>query len=56
VEKAKEFGFIFIDSQVETTHMVSMGAELISRKKYLKLLNEAINFPSQKGKWRLAKL
>jgi leucyl/phenylalanyl-tRNA--protein transferase len=56
VEKAKEFGFIFIDSQVETTHMVSMGAELIPRKNYLKLLNEAINFPSQKGKWRLAKL
>lgn len=56
VEKAKEFGFIFIDSQVETTHMVSMGAELISRKKYLKLLTEAIHFPSQQGKWRLAKL
>jgi len=52
VEKAKEFGFIFIDSQVETTHMVSMGAELISRKKYLKLLTEAIHFPSQQGKWR----
>jgi len=46
VEKAKEFGFIFIDSQVETTHMVSMGAELISRKKYLKLLNEAMTHRS----------
>lgn len=51
VEKAKEFGFIFIDSQVETTHMVSMGAELISRKKYLKLLKKAIQFPSCKGIW-----
>jgi leucyl/phenylalanyl-tRNA--protein transferase len=46
VEKAKEFGFIFIDSQVETTHMVSMGAELISRKNYLKLLNEAMTHRS----------
>lgn len=51
VEKAKEFGFIFIDSQVETTHMVSMGAELISRKKYLKLLKKAIQFPSYKNIW-----
>jgi leucyl/phenylalanyl-tRNA--protein transferase len=55
VEKAKEFDFLFIDSQVETEHLISLGAELISRKKYLKLLTEAIHFPSQKGKWRLAK-
>jgi leucyl/phenylalanyl-tRNA--protein transferase len=52
VEKAKEFNFLFIDSQVETEHLMSLGAELIPRKKYLKLLTEAIHFPSQKGKWR----
>jgi leucyl/phenylalanyl-tRNA---protein transferase len=51
VEKAKEFGFIFIDSQVETEHLMSLGAELIPRKKYLKLLNEAMQFPSYKGIW-----
>jgi len=52
VEKAKEFGFIFIDSQVETAHLMSLGAELISRKDYLKLLKEAMQFPTNKGKWR----
>ncbi|MGA2823450.1 MAG: leucyl/phenylalanyl-tRNA--protein transferase [Bacteroidales bacterium] len=52
VEKAKEFDFLFIDSQVKTEHLMSMGAELISRKRYLELLTEAIHFPSQKRKWR----
>jgi len=51
VEKAREFGFLFIDSQVETAHLMSLGAELIPRKEYLKLLKEAIQFPSNKGKW-----
>lgn len=51
VEKAKESGFIFIDSQVETEHIVSLGAELIPRENYLKLLNEAMQFPSYKGIW-----
>jgi len=52
VEKAKEFEFLFIDSQVETEHLISLGAELISRKKYLKLLKEAMKFRTNKGKWQ----
>jgi len=52
VEKAKEFDFLFIDSQVETKHLISLGAELIPREKYLKLLTKAIHFPSKNGKWR----
>ena len=51
VEKAKEFEFLFIDSQVETEHLVRLGAELIPRKKYLKLLKEAMKFKSRKGAW-----
>ena len=56
VEKAKEFEFLFIDSQVETEHLVSLGAELIPRKKYLKLLKEAMQFPSQMAKWQNRKM
>jgi leucyl/phenylalanyl-tRNA--protein transferase len=53
VEKAKEFEFLFIDSQIETAHMLSLGAELIPRKKYLKLLNEAIKgSPPKAAKWQ----
>ena len=51
VEKAKEFEFLFFDSQVETEHLVRLGAELIPRKKYLKLLKEAMKFKSRKGAW-----
>lgn len=51
VEKTKQFDFLFIDSQVETEHLISLGAELIPRENYLKLLKEAMMFPSYKGIW-----
>jgi leucyl/phenylalanyl-tRNA---protein transferase len=51
VQKAKEFEFIFIDSQVETNHLMSLGAALIPRKNYLKHLREAMKFPTHWGKW-----
>ena len=53
VQKVKEYGFHFIDSQVETDHLLSLGAEDISRNEYLKLLKEAIlTTPSKTGKWQ----
>jgi len=52
VEKAKEFEFLFIDSQVETEHLVSLGAELIPRENYLKLLKEAMTHRSHTGPWQ----
>lgn len=51
VEKTKHFDYLFIDSQVETDHMISLGAELIPRTTYLKLLNEAMKFPSHRSIW-----
>jgi len=42
VETAKKSGILFIDSQVETEHMIRLGAELIPRVEYLRLLKEAI--------------
>jgi leucyl/phenylalanyl-tRNA--protein transferase len=51
VEKAKEFEFLFIDSQVETEHLLSLGAELIPRKTYLNLLSEAVQYPKNIGNW-----
>ena len=52
VEKAKEFDFLFIDSQVETEHLMSLGAELIPRTIYLKLLKEAMKFQSKSENWQ----
>ena len=51
VKKAKELQFQFIDSQVETNHLISLGAELISRQDYLTLLEKALKFPTHHGKW-----
>jgi leucyl/phenylalanyl-tRNA---protein transferase len=42
VEDAKRKGLLVIDSQVETKHMAVMGAELIPRKDYLKLIQKAV--------------
>jgi leucyl/phenylalanyl-tRNA--protein transferase len=51
VEKARESEFLFIDSQVETEHLISLGAELIPRKDYLKLLKKALKAPTSVVRW-----
>lgn len=43
--------FSLIDSQVHTPHLESMGAEEISRKKYMKVLKDALKVPTYKGSW-----
>lgn len=43
--------FSLIDSQVHTPHLESMGAEEISRKKYMKLLKQGLKKVSHKGSW-----
>lgn len=42
VEIAKKNGLHFIDAQQSTPHLISLGAEEIPRKKYLKLLKKAM--------------
>jgi leucyl/phenylalanyl-tRNA---protein transferase len=51
VAKVKSYGFLMIDSQVETEHLVSLGAELIPRNQYLELLNQALLAPTRQGSW-----
>lgn len=51
VDRMNEWGFHFIDVQQETNHLQSLGAECITRTKFLKLLKEALKFPVVKGKW-----
>ena len=52
VQKAKELEFLFIDSQVETKHMISLGSEMIPREEYLKLLKKALRHKTCQGKWK----
>ena len=41
----------FIDCQVETPHLISLGATLISRDQFLDELEEALTKPSDIGSW-----
>jgi leucyl/phenylalanyl-tRNA---protein transferase len=43
--------FLFIDAQQSTSHLKSLGAEEIEREEFLKLLQEALKYPTIKGKW-----
>ncbi|MFZ2196947.1 MAG: leucyl/phenylalanyl-tRNA--protein transferase [Thermodesulfovibrionales bacterium] len=42
VEKLKKMNFSFIDCQVATEHLKSLGAREISRKKFLQMLKKAL--------------
>ena len=45
--------FLFVDCQMPTNHLHSLGAIDIGKNEYLSLLSKAISYPTQKGKWTL---
>lgn len=47
----KGLGFPFIDCQQHTAHLESLGAEDVSRERFLEELEEALDFPTLKGNW-----
>ncbi|MEM9676331.1 MAG: leucyl/phenylalanyl-tRNA--protein transferase [Bacteroidota bacterium] len=47
----QEVGINLIDCQVHTPHLERFGAEEIPRSQYMQLLNEALSYPTRKGKW-----
>jgi leucyl/phenylalanyl-tRNA---protein transferase len=51
VDRMTEWNFHFIDAQQRTEHLRSLGARPVSRHEFLLLLKEAVNYPSQTGKW-----
>jgi leucyl/phenylalanyl-tRNA--protein transferase len=42
VDKLKAAGFVFIDCQVVTNHLLSLGAETVERKEFLTLNRQAV--------------
>jgi len=52
-EFAKKNKFLFIDCQLPTTHLASLGANEISRDDFLDLLADAMEHPTYKDKWTL---
>jgi leucyl/phenylalanyl-tRNA--protein transferase len=51
VQKLIDWEFHFIDAQVETAHLINLGAESLPRKDFLALLKKALIYPTIKGKW-----
>jgi leucyl/phenylalanyl-tRNA---protein transferase len=52
VGHCKQLKLKFIDCQVETSHLMSLGARLVPRKDYLAMLDEAIKQPTFRGAWQ----
>ena len=47
-----EEGFHFIDAQMETPHLISLGAQLIDRELYISNLENALKHETYKGSWK----
>lgn len=43
--------FTLIDCQVTTSHLISLGAREIPRQRFLRLLEEALQAPTLRGRW-----
>lgn len=46
-----DYDFHFIDAQQSTSHLKSLGAEEITRPRFLKLLKNALKYNTIKGPW-----
>ena len=45
------WGFSFVDCQLPTPHLESLGAESIRRRRYMALLEAALKMPDRLGPW-----
>ncbi|MBI9109088.1 MAG: leucyl/phenylalanyl-tRNA--protein transferase [Spirochaetales bacterium] len=46
-------GIEVIDCQIATPHLLSLGAEEITRNDYIRILEKNLQFPDLKGNWKL---
>jgi leucyl/phenylalanyl-tRNA--protein transferase len=54
VERLRVWRFRLFDAQVTTEHLTRMGAKAVSRRLFLKRLEEGLAYPSLKGSWHAA--
>lgn len=54
VRTLQNWGFKLVDCQQTTNHLLRFGAREIRRSRFLQLLNEALQFPTVRGKWDYA--
>jgi leucyl/phenylalanyl-tRNA--protein transferase len=51
VEKLQKWGYVFVDCQVPTAHLKSLGAVEISRNVFLKQLSTYLNESVSQSAW-----
>jgi len=51
VNRLRELGFLLIDCQARTEHLIRLGAEEIPRSRFLELLAEGLRLPEQRYDW-----
>lgn len=52
VQRLEQWGFEFVDCQVRTGHLVSLGAREITLSEFTSLLDRALDMPGRPGSWR----
>jgi leucyl/phenylalanyl-tRNA--protein transferase len=52
VRQLERWSFGMIDCQMSTPHLASLGAHEIARADFMRILQELVNYPTQKGPWR----
>ena len=53
VEVLKSYDFHFLDAQIHSEHVETLGAKEISRKEFIDKLNKSLENESRIGKWKL---
>jgi len=53
VQQLSDWGYQFIDCQVESGHLASLGAKPIRRQFFVTLLDQALTADDRRGKWLL---
>lgn len=51
VERLKAHHYHLVDCQQHTSHLKSLGAQDISRERFLSILEQYVELPTEKGKW-----
>src|SRR3989344_5853578 len=52
VRQLERWGYAFIDCQISSAHLFSLGAEEIRRRDFMARLEQALKQPDRPGRWR----
>lgn len=51
IERARAWDFHFVDCQMTTAHLLSLGAKEVGRKQFLRMLHDALKTETRAGRW-----